>query len=159
MADQEARKTLRSLNSNTPTHVKFINKSRQMVRAWWLNFSGLPVSYGDIRPGGSLKMNTFLTHPWVFRTSDGYVQLLADREEVYFPTLTEYEDGFPVYKDVLIISQVNTLQEYCCMLIRKMVKREDFDKLDIPECLKSDLTRTPDLLKELQIARAQYSDG
>uniref|UniRef100_A0A3B3TGU7 von Hippel-Lindau disease tumor suppressor n=1 Tax=Paramormyrops kingsleyae TaxID=1676925 RepID=A0A3B3TGU7_9TELE len=151
MADQEARKPLKSLNSDTPTHVNFMNNSRQEVTAWWLNFSGLPVSYGDIRPDGSLKMNTFLTHPWVFRTPDGYAKLLADRKEVYFPTLTEYEYRFPVYKDVMITSPVYTLQEYCCMLIRRRVKREDFDKLDIPECLKNDLTKTPDLLKELQI--------
>ena len=64
MAEQEVNQNefeLKSLNSDIPTFVGFINKSRNDARAWWLDFDGVPVSYGDIRPGALLRMDTFLS--------------------------------------------------------------------------------------------------
>lgn len=61
MADQEVSASLKSQNSDNPTYVNFINNSRQDARAWWINFSGDPVSYGDIPRGSTMKMNTFLS--------------------------------------------------------------------------------------------------
>lgn len=54
-------KTLWSVNSDVKTHVNFINQSKQSARAWWLDFSGHPVSYGDIRTSRLLRMDTFLS--------------------------------------------------------------------------------------------------
>ena len=61
-------KALRSLNADVETHVNFINQSKQRARAWWLDYSGHPVSYGDIRTNGLLRMDTFLSEslPHVF---------------------------------------------------------------------------------------------
>ncbi|KAG1953130.1 von Hippel-Lindau-like protein [Pimephales promelas] len=101
MAEQEVPTPLKSLNSNDPTFISFVNKSSRNAKAWWLNFSGKPVSYGDIKPGKTLKMNTYLTHPWIFRASDG-AKLLANLSEVYFPTQAQYEYGYPLYKSVCV---------------------------------------------------------
>ena len=57
----ETRKPLRSLNSDSATYVDFVNKSRGHANAWWLDFSGNPVSYGDIQPNGTLQMDTYLS--------------------------------------------------------------------------------------------------
>ncbi|XP_036812572.1 von Hippel-Lindau disease tumor suppressor isoform X2 [Oncorhynchus mykiss] len=131
-------KALRSLNADVETHVNFINQSKQSARAWWLDYSGHPVSYGDIRTDGLLRMDTFLTHPWVFRASRNGAKLLANQQDVYMPTAaTEYEED------------VYSLQECCLMLIRNLVEEEDYGRLDIPESLKTDLRQRPDLLKEL----------
>jgi len=126
MAEQEVPTPLKSLNSNDPTFISFVNKSSRNAKAWWLNFSGKPVSYGDIKPGKTLKMNTYLSkyrrtsnlsgllldfvplkqvfltaHPWIFRASDG-AKLLANLSEVYFPTQAQYEYGYPLYKSVCV---------------------------------------------------------
>ncbi|XP_066524244.1 von Hippel-Lindau-like protein [Hoplias malabaricus] len=147
----EERPTLRSLHSDEPTFVTFTNRSEGEARAWWLNFSGEPVSYGDIRPGGSLRMNTFLTHPWIFRASDG-CKLLIDFREVYFPRSAQFdENGHPLFHPVFITTPVYTLQECCSRLIRKMVKKRDIDNLEIPDFLKEDIRRTPDLMREIQM--------
>ncbi|XP_041725194.2 von Hippel-Lindau disease tumor suppressor [Coregonus clupeaformis] len=144
-------KALRSLNSDVQTHVNFINRSTRSARAWWLDFSGHPVSYGDIRPSGLLHMDTFLTHPWVFRASPNGAKLVADQQDVYMPAAaTEYEeDGSPKFLNVVLTAPVYSLQELCLMLIRKLVEEEDYGRLDIPESLKTDLRQRPDLLKEL----------
>uniref|UniRef100_A0A673ZF96 von Hippel-Lindau disease tumor suppressor n=1 Tax=Salmo trutta TaxID=8032 RepID=A0A673ZF96_SALTR len=142
-------KTLWSVNSDVETHVNFINQSKQSARAWWLDFSGHPVSYGDIRTSGLLRMNTFLTHPWLFRASRNGAKLLANQQEVYLPAAaTEYEEEYVI---VSLCVPVYSLQECCLMLIRNLVEEEDYDRLDIPESLKTDLRQQPDLLKELGI--------
>ncbi|KAG5267266.1 hypothetical protein AALO_G00219840 [Alosa alosa] len=143
----ETRTPLKSLNSDTRTYVIFINKSSRRARAWWLDFKGKPVSYGDISPNGTLRMNTFLTHPWVFRVTENGAKLLANRQEVYYPTLSENKDIITVN----ITTPVYSLRECCLMVIRRLVKRRDLNRLEIPEMLKHDLVTVPDLSKELEI--------
>ncbi|XP_026065931.1 von Hippel-Lindau disease tumor suppressor-like [Carassius auratus] len=157
MAEQEAPAPLKSLNSYDPTYISFNNKSNANAEAWWLNFSGQPVSYGDIQPRKSLQMNTFLTHPWIFRASDG-AKLLANLKEVYFPTPAQFEEyGCQRYQPVDITAPVYSLQENCTRLIRSMVRKEDICKLEIPEGLRKDLSREPDLLRDIQILSAKRS--
>ncbi|KAI4897653.1 hypothetical protein NFI96_025729 [Prochilodus magdalenae] len=104
-------------------------------------------------------MNTFLTHPWIFRASDGS-RLLADFREVYFPTPAEYgDDGYPQFHTVLVTTPVYTLQECCSKLIRKLVRREDVGKLEIPEFLRKDIRLTPDLLREIQMLTRRAESG
>ncbi|KAL0964947.1 hypothetical protein UPYG_G00274790 [Umbra pygmaea] len=154
MEEQEVSReieSLRSLNADVGTNIRFINRSQQSANAWWLDYSGNPVSYGDIRPNHLLNMNTYLTHPWVFRASNG-AKLLANQQDVYMPAAaTEYEeDGNPKFLDVFITTPVYSLQDYCLMLIRDLVCEDDYGSLNIPESLKRDLRTPPDLLKELR---------
>lgn len=65
--DGRENESLRSLNSDIPTHVNFINRTEQSARLWWLDFTGQPVSYGDIRPNGSLPMDTFLSESSIMK--------------------------------------------------------------------------------------------
>ncbi|XP_051974965.1 von Hippel-Lindau-like protein [Xyrauchen texanus] len=157
MADQEEPAPLKSVNSYDPTYIAFTNKSNGNAEAWWLNFKGNPVSYGDIIPDKTLKMNTYRTHPWIFRASDG-AKLLANFSEIYFPTPAEYDEyGNPAYQTVYVTAPVYSLQENCIRLIKKMVRKEDICKLEIPQYLRQDISRTPNLLKEIQILSKQRS--
>ncbi|XP_007259802.4 von Hippel-Lindau-like protein [Astyanax mexicanus] len=155
MAEQEELQPLRSLHSLEPSFVSFQNRCSCRAEAWWLDFAGAPVSYGEISPGQWLRMNTYQTHPWIFRASDGSA-LLIDSREVYFPSAAEYrEDGHPLFRTVTVTSPVYSLQEYCLKLIRKLVRDTDIDRLEIPGFLKKELHRSPDLLRDIQTLRAQ----
>lgn len=59
--ETEGPKPIRSLHSDIPKFVIFVNRTNKLARAWWLDFSGNPVSYGDIPPNGELHMNTFIS--------------------------------------------------------------------------------------------------
>lgn len=125
----------------------------------------------------------FSAHPWVFRASDGF-QLLANLSEVYFPEVGEYEeDGYPLYKRVHVTAPgeitssessmfdlimffdsitrmfcvflVYSLQEYCTRMIRKMVRKEDVNKLEIPAYLKKEISRQPNLRRDLKVLAAR----
>lgn len=143
---------LKSTNSDQPTSVTFVNLTRKPAEMWWLDYSGEPVSYGAIQPGEESGMTTYITHPWVFRTYLNGAKLLGNRQEVYMPTATEYdEDGSPNDKNVLITMPVYSLQESCLMLIRQLVKDKDYKSLNIPASLKKELSQPPDLIKELRL--------
>jgi uncharacterized protein len=62
---------LKSLNSNTPITITFVNKSKSYRGVMWLDFGGTPVTYINLNPGQSYTQKTFLTHPWMFTDGPG----------------------------------------------------------------------------------------
>jgi uncharacterized protein len=62
---------LKSLNSNTPITITFVNKSNSYRGVMWLDFAGTPVTYVNLNPGQSHTQKTFLTHPWMFTDGPG----------------------------------------------------------------------------------------
>lgn len=62
---------VKSLNSNTPVMVTFVNKSGEYRGVMWIDFKGQPVSYANLNPGQSYSINTYVTHPWMFTDGPG----------------------------------------------------------------------------------------
>ena len=36
-----------------------------LVHVYWLNYEGKRISYGNIPPTASFRLETFVTHPWI----------------------------------------------------------------------------------------------
>lgn len=58
-------RNLRSVQGNTHTTMKFVNRTNQEVRSYWLDYNGRRVFYKAIPPNGNYTQPTFQTHPWV----------------------------------------------------------------------------------------------
>lgn len=71
----------RSLNSNTPATLRFVNRGAHTVRVHWLDFEGRRIFYSSLPPGQSYTQNTFLTHPWLVTDVSGNPLLLHVTEE------------------------------------------------------------------------------
>jgi von Hippel-Lindau disease tumor supressor len=71
------------------TSIKFVNKSQQVIKVYWLDYKGRRVLYGTPKPGEALPIQTFLTHPWVITDGDDNAQ------SIYFP------DGQPRVIEIL----------------------------------------------------------
>lgn len=56
---------LRSVKGNVHTSMKFVNRTNQEVRSYWLDYNGRRVFYKAIPPNGNYTQPTFQTHPWV----------------------------------------------------------------------------------------------
>lgn len=61
----------KSLNSDTPTLIEFINITCGDVTLYWLNFEGTRTFYATIPSGGVHAQNTYVTHPWVVVDAGG----------------------------------------------------------------------------------------
>jgi hypothetical protein len=83
---------IQSVNSNTPTAIRFVNTSTTATfQVFWLNFTGQRVLYTALAPGQSYVQSTFLTHPWVIAdTSDVPVC-----QEIYLPVQEQAPAVFP----------------------------------------------------------------
>src|SRR5690606_3081178 len=66
-----AEQNLRSANSNTATSIAFFNRGSAPVSLFWINFDGNREHYGDVPPGQSLRLDTYVTHPWVVEHESG----------------------------------------------------------------------------------------
>lgn len=63
--------SLRSLASEVPTKLKFVNKTSEAVDIFWLDFEGRRQRYGSIEPGEIFVQPTYATHPWVLADKKG----------------------------------------------------------------------------------------
>ena len=64
-----AEDSFRSTEGSTATEITFVNHSARAIRTYWLNYQGKRVYYAEIQPGGSLKQQTYFSHPWVITGS------------------------------------------------------------------------------------------
>jgi hypothetical protein len=58
-------KGLKSENGNVKTRITFVNRSKQPVKAYWLDYNGERVFYKELKPSESYSLDTFVTHPWL----------------------------------------------------------------------------------------------
>jgi len=73
------------------------NRSGRDVQLFWYNYNGDTVRYDRIAAGATLVRETYATHPWEARPTDGSNTLiLIDGQEVYTPGPT------PTHPHVLI---------------------------------------------------------
>jgi von Hippel-Lindau disease tumor supressor len=70
---------LRSANSDQPTSITFVNRLREEVQLFWIDFQGAKQRYARIAPGQSFTQQTYVTHPWAVYNRHG--ECLG----VYFP--------------------------------------------------------------------------
>lgn len=66
-----AAQSTRSLNSDTPALITFVNRSNQSVNVYWIDFGGNRQLYKTLEAGGSFTQQTFLTHPWLVTDAQG----------------------------------------------------------------------------------------
>jgi hypothetical protein len=63
---------VRSLNSNTPALMTFVNQSDQPIDCYWIDFGGQRQLYKRLDAGGSYTQQTYLTHPWLITDANGH---------------------------------------------------------------------------------------
>lgn len=50
-----------------PAYVRFRNNTRYSVEIIWLNVNDEEETYGILPPNKFVDVNTYSTHPWIFR--------------------------------------------------------------------------------------------
>lgn len=67
--EEPAERRLKSIDSLVSTHICFKNRSTVPVRLYWVNYDGEEVPYRTLQLGQSCRQQTFVTHPWTFRSA------------------------------------------------------------------------------------------
>ncbi|GAQ92053.1 Tumour suppressor protein von Hippel-Lindau disease [Klebsormidium nitens] len=76
---------VRSGPSSQSTFVQFKNDTDMVVSVSWIDYEGKEVPYEKIQPGKYYRQQTFVGHPWSFRTNATREQLVVDRRVLFVP--------------------------------------------------------------------------
>jgi hypothetical protein len=74
--------TLRSLDGYNSTSISFTNATAETILIYWLDYGGDRKLYSTLAPNQSVKLQTFMTHPWIVANKSGVC------EQIVMPTLT-----------------------------------------------------------------------
>jgi len=77
---------MRSTHSEESTFIIFENRTGGPVKLFWLNYEGHEIPYRSIEHGGSHRQQTFVTHPWTFKSCTGNPEnVVVDHKRVVLP--------------------------------------------------------------------------
>ncbi len=62
---------LKSVNSNQPITITFVNNSGMFRHIDWIDYQGNPVNYRSLNSGESYVQETYVGHPWMIANGPG----------------------------------------------------------------------------------------
>ncbi|CAD6232225.1 GSCOCG00001808001-RA-CDS [Cotesia congregata] len=145
---------LRSIEDRHKAFVRFINTTPYPIDVLWINYHGQAVRYSILQPLGTLDINTFATHPWIFvehETRDSvlnyyyfslicilffyfiFFRFIAEGKDVFFPQpwFTRYlgmsRDQLPEHisrVEVHITLPIYSLRDISLRAIKRLLRHD-----------------------------------
>ena len=84
---------LKSENSDTTLNITFVNMSSSPIDVVWIDFAGNEIVYSSsLAVGDEYEVNTYFTHPWIFKSSIDTRTKIVARANDYVETIFEASD-------------------------------------------------------------------
>ncbi|XP_018027900.1 von Hippel-Lindau disease tumor suppressor [Hyalella azteca] len=144
---------LRSMNSDLPSFVTFQNRTERPVDVYWVNFAGKSVLYKTLPAQSKLSVNTYETHPWIFRDHQTRAKLVVNCQEVFTPKhyigalgVDAANEVAPLRQTFDITIPIYTLKDCATqVLLNHVCDRDKLHQLHLPSTLLQELQSAADL--------------
>lgn len=113
--------TLRSIESRVPVKIVICNTSKRTVTVNWINYEGNEVLYGEMNPFHTRLINTYATHPWIFRDSQTKMLAIFDAFVTDPEYLLDEQNRFQTASRILFPKEYQSEQEFNLITIKNGV--------------------------------------
>ncbi|XP_055383356.1 protein Vhl [Condylostylus longicornis] len=154
---------LRSKESIHSAFLLFVNTTEREVNVYWVDYQGRFVQYKKLEPGDRTVINTFSTHPWIFRDSNSGERMHAENKEVFWPkpffSDSHLSNNIPESKrkQIHIHFPLRSLRENSLWAIAKLIRPTYIDQLEIPMVLKVELREVYKDYRNFKASAAAYN--
>ena len=130
---------LRSKESVERAFLKLVNSTDRVVDVYWINYASKLIRYTTMPPHTEVSLDTYSTHPWIFRDNRTSEMLHVKNQEVFWPEpwiLTRLRARTFIH----IHLPMKSLKLTCIWKTVSLVQTaEAIDQLEIPKCLIDEL--------------------
>ncbi|XP_077283075.1 von Hippel-Lindau protein [Arctopsyche grandis] len=80
----------KSLDSEEPSHIRFVNCSYCSISIYWIDYNGKTQLYKKLEPLQFFDLNTYTTHPWIFKERITQDRLVVNNKTVFRGPKVQY---------------------------------------------------------------------
>lgn len=145
---------VKSINCDTPSMIRLYNRSFTKAEIYWINYDGKFTFYKSLNHSDFLDLNTFTTHPWIFKDAYFGERLLAGTKfllrgsKVRMLWNNRLRIKIPWRDKIDIVMPMRTLKNLAMKeIVRRLNDANRISDLRLPSTLNEDLTK---MLSEYQ---------
>lgn len=129
--------TVKSKESLEEARFVVFNKTQRRVDVLWVDYGAREQLYRTLPSGSGIQLNTFKTHPWIFRDCWSGLLMHVQHKEVFWPEAATEQQPFQRINIHLPIFSLKTLALWTAVL--RIDKFSEIAQLHIPQTLRTDL--------------------
>lgn len=131
--------TLRSKESIESARLLVTNRTRRPVDILWINYAAKLVRYRTLKSGEEIQMDTFKTHPWIFR--DYYTGLLmhVNHKEVLWPEPSTEKRPIQHVQIHFPLQSLKTIAMWAIVIQVRNIN--EISRMEMPHTLRMDVER------------------
>lgn len=140
-----------SRHSSLRSCLLYINGTERMVGVFWMDYNGYQVHYRTLRPGLGMEVDTYLTHPWIFRDMTTGERMHVFHKDVYYPEMYRVRENnafndhwVSCRRQLHIHYPLDSLRSRCLWSLAKYIDRNVIKASilqDLPFVLRCDLKK------------------
>lgn len=129
--------TLRSKESIEASRLLITNETKRPVDILWVNYAAKMIRYKTLYSGQELQLNTYKTHPWIFRDYLTGLLMHVDHKEVLWPEASTEERPIQHVHIHYPLYSLKTISLWAAVL--QVKNMNEIAQMDIPQTLRTDL--------------------